>query len=113
MKNQITIKVTYHHDLKISVPKFYKSLLEDEYIGILDDDNIISTYVGPTYNNVEHATSEVAKYKIERALNTWNEITEQEFMDHYEGYLKTLTLKPTLVEVEEHPGNEIIKNSIK
>ena len=113
MERQITISVIYHHDIKITVPKFYKSILQDEYIAIMDDDNVVCTYEGPTFNNVEHGTTNAFKHRIERAYNNWTEITEQEFMDHYENYLQTLSLKPQLIEKPEHPGNEIIKNSIK
>lgn len=110
----ITIPIHYTHELKIECPLFFRSILKDEHLAIFGDDNVVSTYEGPTFNTVEHGTVEVFKHRIERAYNNWDKITEEEFMEYYEHYLTTLSFKPQLVEVQAvHPGYEIIKNSIK
>ena len=115
---KIKTKIIEERETEIELPIFRKEFGfgSTSYIAMIEETHVISIY-----DNKEsgHTTLTIAPFWVKEsdvftALQKWEDISEQEFLQAHESALKSLSLRPELCEVDREIELELnSKDDIK
>jgi len=102
---KLKIQVTQTNEVEIMLPLFFKEERCENYLAILDEKTAIDLYISSSgdYVNITNTTPDKRASEIDRALNSWRQITETEFFSAWDDAYCSISLRPKL-----STGNEFV-----
>lgn len=94
---KLKTRQTTETEIEIPVPSFYKSKSSNDYIGILDEQTIISFYIAPDFSLIKNGKPLVLDNELVSAFLNYDKIDELEFCTKHIEILESFSLEPKLV----------------
>lgn len=109
---QITTQVTTEQTVEIELPLFFKHRDRTEYLGVLNEQTVIKILETNGYKSISNGGSSIYTSEIKEAHNKWSKISEQEFLAAHALFLRSLSLKPKLHEIDREIEKELGRDDI-
>ena len=94
---ELKVKKEVEETVNIDLPVFFKAKNEQRYIGILNEDQVISFSQSKGLANYSNGDLWLFKSNIKEAINEWEPITEEQFLLIHQDFLNMQSLSPQLV----------------
>lgn len=110
----MTIKTTTtkETELEIQLPIFWKYIdpiiKATEYLGVINNDLVISFYKNGSLEQLSHSGLDLRKSQISTAYHNWQQISKEEFMDAHDQILKGLALLPELFDNDPNDIKDVL-----
>ena len=109
---KIKTNFTEEREIEIELPLFRKEkrtydTAGHNYFAVLPDETTIDIYISDDLIIVRHWTAEKSASDIAKRKDTWDEVSEEEFLSAHQGVLASLSLVPQLSVTEKEIEKEM------
>jgi len=94
---ELTVKKEIEETINITLPIFFKHPREQKYLGVLSEEQAISFSTTKGYSSYGNGDLWLFKSNIREAISSWNKISEGDFIEIHEDFLKLQSLLPVLI----------------
>lgn len=115
---KIKTNITETREVDIELPVFRKEIGygSTSYLAVIEASHVHTIYSNKEAGHTTVTTCEfwIKETDVVKAVNTWEEVTEEEFLEAHETALKSLSLRPVLCEIDREIEDELNnKNDIE
>ena len=95
---RITIETTVQETKTVDliIPCFFRDLKEQDYIGLLDEDTVVTIYRNSDLLQIQNSKLWLKKNDLVNAYHNFTSCTETEFFDAYADVEQKMSLHPIL-----------------
>lgn len=92
----VSVEKKETQEVEITVPCFFRSQDEKDYIGVLDENTVVHIYDSGTYKSLTHSELWIKKHEVTKAWFEYHSCTEAEFLTKYDEVIESISLHPKL-----------------
>lgn len=96
MTIQLTKKIETTEPVDLPVPCFFRDKAEREYIGLLDNDTVVTIFRGTDMLMIQNSKLWLKVDDLAKAYQRFHSCTETEFMEAYADVEQKMSLNPIL-----------------
>jgi RPA family protein len=105
-----TVSVPTEVSIELETPAFYKKVLTTnmvEHLAVIDECTITMWVMEGQMTQIQNTATEKMQKKILEAYQTWEHISEEEFMEALDKALKDFNFKPSLRHITAKEGSKV------
>jgi len=108
MQLKSTVSVQQEIEINLETPSFFKSPMTsfNEYL-MVKEECTIKVLIMADYTSITNEATEKAVKDIKKAYDSWEHISEEEFMEALDKALKDFNFKPSLRTITASNGSEV------
>lgn len=96
MKIEVTQKIESTEQVELNVPCFFRDKSETNYIGLLDEDTVVTIYRNIDLMMIQNSKLYIKTDELAKAKSNLFSCTESEFLDAYADVEQKMCLHPIL-----------------
>jgi hypothetical protein len=96
---KLIVKETTQTEVELPIPVFFRNYDETEYIGVLDENTVVTIIDQKGYTSIQNCEMWLKKNDIAKAWNSgkeWQGCREFEFLEKYDQVVEKMSLHPIL-----------------
>jgi hypothetical protein len=108
MKLKSTVTINQEIEIDLETPAFFKSPMTsfNEYL-MVKEECAIKVLIMTDYTSITNSATEKEVKEIKKAYDSWEHISEEEFMEALDKALKDFNFKPSLRVITAKEGSEV------
>jgi hypothetical protein len=112
---KLKTNITEEREIDITLPIFRKEDYNGclSYIAVIEESHAIKLYINDKAGHVQVLLTPMwlMTTDVMKAVQSWQEVTEEEFLNAHDKALQSLSLAPVLCEIDQEIENELTDNN--